>query len=313
MPALDFTEIPLPTSGHLRDTFELFARDCLEYLGYVVLNGPDRGADGGRDLIVEEIRTGVGGETSVRWLVSCKHNAHSGASVTATDELDVEDRLRTHNCTGFLGFYSTLPSSGLTTKLAGARSRYEHAIFDSAKIEKRLLSSKPGMALARRYFPKSMEIWQREHSGPAAIFGEETDLHCNYCSRSLLNPKPHGIVVLWHPYDSEHTHEHRTEHIYWCCKGHCDDRLRQRLRDQKLIDGWKDVRDLTVPTIYIQWVMGILNRLQEGEVWSPKAFDKGKDLLINLFPHVARNLTEEDEERVATLGLLPSILGGLGE
>jgi hypothetical protein len=53
-------------------------------------------------LIVEEIRTGIAGETSLKWLVSCKHNAHSGISVKPEDERDIHDRVRTHKCQGFL-------------------------------------------------------------------------------------------------------------------------------------------------------------------------------------------------------------------
>lgn len=82
MPILDFKEIPSSSSGAARDQFELFAREFLDLVGFKIVTGPDRGADAGRDLIVEEIRAGVVGETRVRWLVSCKHKAHSGGSVT---------------------------------------------------------------------------------------------------------------------------------------------------------------------------------------------------------------------------------------
>src|SRR4051812_38641036 len=117
MPALDFTEIPIPTKGSQRDQFEFFARDLLELVGFKIIVGPDRGADGGRDLIIEEIRTGVGGEYRCKWLVSCKHNAHSGSSVNPVDESNIHDRVKTHGCGGFLAFYSTIPSGGLATNL----------------------------------------------------------------------------------------------------------------------------------------------------------------------------------------------------
>ena len=76
MPILDFKEIASSSGGQDRDQFELFAREFLEHLNFRIIEGPDRGPDAGRDLIVEETRTGVGGVTRVRWLVSCKHNAH---------------------------------------------------------------------------------------------------------------------------------------------------------------------------------------------------------------------------------------------
>ena len=95
MPIIDFKEIPLASGGVGRDKFELFAREFLEAIGFRIIVGPDRGVDAGRYLIVEELRTGVGGETRVKWLVSCKHKAHSGSSVTLEDERDIHDRSNT--------------------------------------------------------------------------------------------------------------------------------------------------------------------------------------------------------------------------
>lgn len=113
MPVLEFTEL---REAHIasgeQDSFEMFARDFLDYLGYRIIGNPDRGADGGKDLVVEEKRVGVGGESCVRWLVSCKHKAHSGSSVKPPDEPNIRDRVEANNCKGFLGFYSTLPKLG---------------------------------------------------------------------------------------------------------------------------------------------------------------------------------------------------------
>ena len=84
---LDFREIPQANvGGGLQDTFELFTRDFLAYLGYRIVQDPDRGADGKKDLIVDEIIKGITSEYTIRWLVSCKHYAHSGAAVKDSDE-----------------------------------------------------------------------------------------------------------------------------------------------------------------------------------------------------------------------------------
>lgn len=118
MAILDFKEIPEANKATgIQDTFELFARDFFDYLPYKSIGEPDRGADAGKDILVEETRTGVGGETKIKWLISCKHKAHSGKSVTPSDEGDIRDRVEANDCQGFIGFYSTLPSSGLNRKL----------------------------------------------------------------------------------------------------------------------------------------------------------------------------------------------------
>lgn len=168
MPQLDFKEIAQANvaSGE-QDTFELLAREFLELRGYKVLSGPDRGSDLGRDLIVLETRTGVGGETHIRWLVSCKHKAHSGQSVGLGDEQDIVDRVQTHSCAGFIGFYSTLPGSSLTQKLAGIKSHnawFDFQFFDREYIERYLLSGDPiGQSIAERYFPRSFNNWRKEN------------------------------------------------------------------------------------------------------------------------------------------------------
>jgi hypothetical protein len=310
MPAIDFTEISVGTGGAARDQFELFAREFLESIGFSIVVGPDRGADAGRDLVLEEVRTGIAGETRVRWLVSCKHKAHSGRSVTPEDETDIHDRVGTHKCDGFLGFYSTIPSAGLANKLNARDLPFETQIFDQEKIEKHLLTPS-GMTLARRFFPKSIAKWQKEHPNPAKIFEEEPILLCHYCGKNLLHPKPKGIVVVWTSLSRSEEHE-RTEHIYWCCKGRCDRVLKAKFWHEGIVDGWEDIPDLIAPIAYIRSVMVMFNQLNRGDRFSKEAFDNMKALHLNLFPLVARDMTEMERERISDLSMIPHYLGGWG-
>jgi hypothetical protein len=127
--------------------------------GFEIVEGPDRGPDAGRDLIVREQRRGPGGASDYDWLVSCKHKATSGAAVSHTDELNLRDRIETHSCQGLIAFYSTLPSSTLATHLAALRPQYGVLIYDREKIEAKLLDTPKGRALAARYFPISFQKW----------------------------------------------------------------------------------------------------------------------------------------------------------
>jgi hypothetical protein len=118
---LDFSEIPQAKGGSTgSDAFEQFTAELLKLMGYKEVRGPSRCPDGGRDLIVEEIRKGISKNTKIRWLVSCKHFAHSGKSVGVGDESDISDRINQHKCDGFLGVYSTLPSTSLEERFAAA-------------------------------------------------------------------------------------------------------------------------------------------------------------------------------------------------
>ncbi|MFM0390777.1 hypothetical protein [Paraburkholderia phytofirmans] len=314
MAALDLTEIAIPTGGKNRDQFELFAREFLSMKGFLVLNDPDRGADAGRDLIVEEIRQGIVGETKVRWLVSCKHKAHSGSSVSPSDEPDIRDRLETHECSGFIGFYSTVPSSGLATKLEALQKTNPSLVFDQERIEAELLASREGFILARRFMPISAAVWEKDHPKAARIFSQEPSLRCAACSKELLGEQPSGIVVGWKTYSEEYDPEFKPKHerVYLCCKGPCDDKLETKYGRPGLISGWEDLPDLMIPIAYIRWVMSTLNELQDGQQYSPQAFDATKDMLLNLFPMIAREPSMQNHERISNLSAIPSYLGGWG-
>lgn len=160
MPRLNFREIA-PANGDSEDTdqFGKFAKVFFEkvLLG-TVSKGPSRGADGGIDLKVE-FRTPAG---TVSKLISCKHRAHSKESVGKSDEQDICDRLSAWGCTVFVGFYSTIASSGLEQALE--RLRQEKSIgfelFNSEDIESRLLNTHAGFLIAKRFFPQSIQnIW----------------------------------------------------------------------------------------------------------------------------------------------------------
>jgi hypothetical protein len=128
---IDWREIADP------DTWELFARDFLAELGFVIEIGPGRGADAGRDLLVSEQLTGTLHTNKFTWLVSCKHFAASGKSVGTEDEQNITDRLKHHSAKGFLGFYPTLPSAALVARLKEYKNQgiKAYEIFDAKKIE----------------------------------------------------------------------------------------------------------------------------------------------------------------------------------
>lgn len=313
MPVLDFKEIPPPNTGRGdQDTFELFTRDFFSYLGYKVLEGPDRGADGGRDVLLEETRPGPGGQTHLKWLVSCKHKAHSGKSVTPEDEMDVRDRIEKFGCQGFIGFYSTLSSTGLAGKLKQSALKVEVQVFDHEKIEGKLLHSSGGLKLAQRYFPQSIEKWTGENPKPAEIFSQNPELKCENCRKDLHAPKSHSIIVIWSKLGKDYEVKESIEDIYWCCKGFCDDALGSQRRKKGLSDGWEDIPDVMIPTVYVKWIMTVFNELHSGTRYSDRAFEKLKSFLLATYPFVARSLTTKEKERMKMLMMIPSYLGGMG-
>ena len=161
---LDFKEISQANiGGDGQDQFEQFACDFLETIGYNIVVRPHRGPDGKKDLIITETRRGINGKTTVKWMVSCKHYAFSKKTVSDTDEEDILDRVAKHKCNGFLGFYSTIPTSTLADKLYAFSDKIEQSIYDPSRIEKELLSlpHKDKERLFASYFPKSYDLYRQ--------------------------------------------------------------------------------------------------------------------------------------------------------
>jgi hypothetical protein len=161
---IDFKEIPQSNgTGHQQDIFEKFCRDFLESMGYTVLSEPGRGADGGLDIKVEETRTGIGGITRVTWLVSCKHYAHSGKSITKVVEPDIRDRVEAAQCIGFIGFYSSTIGQSLIDFLGALPKGIAYQLFDNEKIESYIVGVKERESLMMRYFPDSYKKWKEAY------------------------------------------------------------------------------------------------------------------------------------------------------
>ena len=162
---IDFKEIPSSQGNADGDRFELFARDFLKELGFEIVGEPARGKDFGIDIKVKDLRSGSSKhQIPVYILVSCKHLAHSNRSVVPSKEQNIAERIKQHNCDEFIGFYSTGPSTGLNQKLEKLtkEQNIKFEIFDSAKIETKLLGMKNGMDIFHRYFRTSYMKWVSE-------------------------------------------------------------------------------------------------------------------------------------------------------
>ena len=297
---LDFKEIPQANDGSgFQDTFELFSRDFFEILGYEILQHPDRGADGKKDLIIQETRTGLSGTTKIKWLVSCKHYAHGGKSVSDTDEPNILDRISVHNCDGFIGFYSTLPATSLANNFEGLKKKINIQSFDRGQIEKILLETPQGLKLASRCFPKSLEKYTLENPKPAKIFEEELSIKCEYCAKNLLEDKS-GIFVILRQASYHNDTIYPYKEAYFSCKGRCDNILKNKyLQTENYIDEWCDISDYLTPTGYIKKIMAWMNSINVGnEKVEKDAFDKLKKLFLNSFPHISREQTTAEKERI---------------
>lgn len=150
---IDFRELPEDGTA-----FEQLTRELL-LVAELSPQWTGKGPDQGRDIIAEETATGPLGSFRRRWLVQCKHFAHSGRAVYRKDIPSVVDDCRQVNADGYLLVCSTHPSSAVVQKLNeianDLANRIVTAIWDCVEIEKRL-SEPRGFALAHIFFPNSM-------------------------------------------------------------------------------------------------------------------------------------------------------------
>lgn len=320
MAALDFREIPITSAGSSDpDALEHFAHDLLELMGLAVVAGPDRGPDGGRDLVAAETRHGAIGNTTVRWLVSCKHYAHSGKAVGVADEQNVQDRCSAHQCSGFMGIYSTIPSSALTTRLSALTS-IETLVLGRGKLEAILLERPDGLRLVARYMPKSYRAWQAQMAkrrprarGPATLgWKGQQGLRCVRCGTDLLKP-PNGNLVMLYSYPTDdHTAPRRYERVLWCCKK-CDYGLTYSWRGPDRGDVWDDIPDLAIPDLYLRFYNTAMNELRAGgATYSDEAYRNLVTFLCELYPYVARDVRRAERTRMRELQGIPEWAGGLG-
>lgn len=296
---IDFTEIE--KSGEI---WELFARDFFSELGFIIESSPNRGADGGKDLIIKEIIRGQFSNHEIRWLVSCKHYAHSGNSINETIECNIIDRLTKHNCNGFIAFYSTIPSSGLHDALDSYKQKYNIKIFDHKVIESYLINM--GLnKLLMRYFPDGYKKIKPLHK----IYGEYLPLNCDSCDTDLLlemyKQDFHSNIVFMTRFietDEGEVKGQIFQDIKWICKP-CD---QERYGEYS---GWEDIHDLVTPSKFMDWIISWINDCSEGRT---KIAEQAKRQLFYFIRAIGqkafREMTNEEFERYQDLLELPSYL-----
>ena len=308
MALIDFLEIPESNvADGKQDAFELFAREFFSVAGFVVADGPDRGPDGGRDIIIEETRSGPLGEDKVRWLVSCKHKAHSGKAVLVNDEDDIPGRLEQHQCKGFIGFYSSIISSSLNNRLNSFKNRYEICLYDNIKIERELIDNPSMETLIKRFFPDSYNRVYHQIYEPVRLYNRYNPLCCDVCGKDLLQKDmiehSGGIFVLVEKLDDSNKNNYVSAYV--ACKGGCD-LIEKSKYSEGYITKWRDISELVIPTMFIKAEMAFINGIYNGtSSYSDEAYSKMKDIFLKSSQLVMRKTSKKEIERIQDLQDIP--------
>lgn len=298
MSNIDFTELPYDS-----DLWEFFARDFLAQLGFSIDSPPSRGADGGKDMLISEDVQGGVHRSTFRWLVSCKHFATSGRSVSEVrDENNIIERMKFFNADGFMGFYSTLASSGLTSRLdqlKGSMHIKDYKIFDGELINKYLLTTTHS-GLLTRFFPESYKKIKTPHE----LVNEYIPIRCDVCGTDLLeNFVVSGIDSRLGLCRSLKNGNYYYHHIYFACTGECDKFLERTLfKEFGAPSAWNSLEDLSIPPNYIRFILSCMNQLECGQAsFSKEAYDKLKEYIIALGQIVVKETSKREKERLTDL------------
>lgn len=308
---VDFKEIPSAKGGDTgQDAWALFAREFFAALHIDIEEGPDRGPDSGRDLVISEKRMGLLSSGQHRWLVSCKHLAHSNKSVSIRDESDILGRVRRFKADGFIGFYSTVPSAELNRTLWSCRSEINVIVYDSALIERILLINPNLKQVFERFFPHSFEQYGKARHVPSMISDSFIELCCNVCGRDLLKDRDGIVAFVGQLTDDNKIH---TVDMYWACRGKCDRALEVAFEKRGFITSWEDISDVIIPIVFMKWVITVMNSIRDGShIFSDKAYEKFREFTFAVAQLVARETSDEERERIQSLRDIPAFLGGLG-
>jgi len=152
---LDFKE--LPKDGI---KFEQMIRELLIKEGFET-RWTGIGQDGGRDLIIIEKLKGRLSTKDRKWIVSCKHKAHSGRSVNREELGNIPSDCSAIGAEGYILVCSTYPSSSLVTRLEEVNKNHNiiTRFWDSIEIENRLLKPQT-FELIHTFFPISSQKYQ---------------------------------------------------------------------------------------------------------------------------------------------------------
>lgn len=193
---LDFKE--LDKDGN---DFELLIRELLYNKGLEVY-WSGKGPDGGKDLLCIERYQSCFKEFTRRWLVQCKHNAHSGKSVGISELGVIENSCGLYNADGYLLVCSTFPSATVVQTLEGIENnrKITTAFWDCRTLERQLLVP-DNWSIVNMFFPNSSKqlgwqiskidsyFWHANYKGNIFYFalriGTNCDCYLKYIAERL--------------------------------------------------------------------------------------------------------------------------------
>ncbi|MHA1150720.1 MAG: restriction endonuclease [Promethearchaeota archaeon] len=146
--------MPIDFSNITGEEFELFCRDLLESLGLDIIEGPARGSDRKKDMIIRYTQKDkIGRIQDYILLVQCKNKSKSQKSVYEKDLGDIRSACKLHNTNGYFLISSTVPSTSAQDILRAIdeEGQYFTHYWDQYQIERYLSSCDDNIDILERF------------------------------------------------------------------------------------------------------------------------------------------------------------------
>jgi len=170
--------MPIDFSNLSGEDFEFFCRDLLESLGILIVEGPSRGPDRKKDLIIRySVEDKIGRIKDYKLLVQCKNKAISKKSVYESELGDIRSSCKIHGTDGYFLITTSTLSTTVQNNLKAINEEgiYITHYWDKFLLEKYISKSNDGINLLERYGIIQSEYKIYEFN---ALVPEEYDIIC---------------------------------------------------------------------------------------------------------------------------------------
>lgn len=182
--------MPIDFSSLSGEDFEFFCRDILESLRIEIVEGPSRGPDGKKDLIISySVKDEIGRKKNYTLLVQCKNKAISEKAVFESELGDIRSACKIHHTDGYFLITTTILSITVQNNLKAINEEgiYITHYWDKYTLEKYISKSNDGIKILERY-----GLIQSEYKIYVfnALIPEEYDLLCKMNKKIGSNIDP---------------------------------------------------------------------------------------------------------------------------
>lgn len=116
-------------------------------------------------------------------------------------------------------------------------------------------------------------------------------LKCEYCKKDVLSSEEGGLLV-----HIEHAETGELDDVYISCNSECYDSLKELRSGDMELDRWRDLEELKNPILFLEYVVELMEELNNGRRYEDKHFEKVKEVVLRTAQYIIRDITPEEKD-----------------